>query len=90
MSKIRLALAALVTLAAAFLMTAPAAAQLINPRLGLGDYDEARQWHDAGWWWANHPDWVRRIAPPGGATTTMLVSGIRPVITMRNARSGWL
>src|ERR1017187_9311018 len=31
-----------------------------------------------------------RITPIGGATTTILVSGIQPVLTMRIARSGWL
>ena len=36
---------------------------IVNPRLGFGDYDEAHQWHDAGWWWANHPDWVRKHHP---------------------------
>ena len=43
MNKIRCALAGLVALAAAFMMTAPALAQ-ISPGPGLGDYDEARSW----------------------------------------------
>jgi len=63
MSKFRIALAALMTLAAVLMITAPASAQLINPRQGFGDYDEAHQWHDAGWWWANRPDWVRQHHP---------------------------
>jgi hypothetical protein len=36
----------------------------------MGDYDDARQWHDAEWWfhhhpnwvWSHHPDWVRSHA----------------------------
>jgi hypothetical protein len=29
----------------------------------LGAYDDVHQWHDAGWWWANNPDWVRGHHP---------------------------
>src|ERR1700682_1515483 len=63
MSKIKLAFAAFVMLAVAFIMTSPASAQMTNPNQGMGDYDEMHQWHDAGWWWANNPDWVRQNHP---------------------------
>ncbi len=63
MSRIRIALAALVTLAAVFMIAAAASAQSIDPGLGSGDYDEVHQWHNAAWWWANHPNWVRSHHP---------------------------
>jgi len=53
-----------VAIVAALLVLAFAAPALAQIRITqLGDYDEVHQWHDAGWWWTNHPDWVRSHHP---------------------------
>src|SRR5579864_5300400 len=60
MNRIRVVLATAVAIAAVLIFfTAPASAQYPN----WGAYDEGHEWHDAGWWWANNPDWVRHNHP---------------------------
>ena len=64
MNRIKVIVTTLAAMAAVFIFFAgTASAQMIDPRLGFGDYDEGHQWHDAGWWWQNHPDWVRQNHP---------------------------
>ena len=44
---------------AGFLSAVPALVHADEYHHGWGDYDEHHEWHPGGWWFENHPDWVR-------------------------------
>jgi hypothetical protein len=49
------------------MLAGPAMAQMAAPPPGgYGAYDEHHQWHDQGWWYDNHPDWVAKNHPGWG------------------------
>ncbi|MGA6973642.1 MAG: hypothetical protein WBY93_18590 [Candidatus Binatus sp.] len=69
----RNALAAL-TVAAAMTLTFAAPVAAAPWQKAWGDYDNAQQWHDAGWWLKNqhgwvtshHPEWTENYASTRG------------------------